>query len=440
MQTSALADVTDLLARALRGSDAGAWIDLDERVRAALRWGGPAPAALAWSPTAAEREPGAPELAVALCGPDGRRREAALPWAGRTPELLPLVVVRCADWAEPVRVRARAELVAALPGLAPEALERLTAVALRLGGRRHGGTAREVLTARLREEPETCAAALLDSGDRAVRRLAHRVAVERGLLSPARLAQVAATDHDVVVQDLCANAALAAAGDAVGASVLGPLLGSRLGRVRAAGVTALHRAGRAGEAEPFLYDRSGLVRACARWALRQAGTDPVPLYRAACAAGDAVLSDAPLGLAECGDRATDSETLWALTEHPRSRVRASAVAGLRHLGAAHLRRLAPLLRDDSPRVVRETAKALAPWADHFPAGALLPPARPGVVYEATDEEPGKEPERKPEAEPQPEPAGRARRALRALRLFRLPFGRRPPAEQPSGAAERAVRA
>ncbi|MFB6842578.1 hypothetical protein [Streptomyces sp. NPDC056361] len=441
MPTSALDDVTDLLAQALRGSDAGAWIDLDEHLRATLRRGGPTAAAPARSPAAAEREPGVAELAAALCGPDGRGREAALPWAGRSPELLPLVVVRCADWAEPVRVRARAELVAALPELAPEALERLTAVALRTGGRRHGGAARELLTARLREGPEAGAAALLGSGDRAVRRLAHRIAVERGLLSPARLAEVAATDHDVVVQDLCANAALAATGDAVGEAVLGPLLRSRFGRARAAGVTALHRAGRADEAEPFLCDRSGLVRACARWTLRQAGTDPVPLYRAACAAGDAVPSDAPLGLAECGDRATDTETLWALTEHPRPRVRASAVAGLRVLGAARLSRLAPLLRDDSPRVVRETAKALAPWADHFPPDALLPSARLRVVYEATDEEPGKEPETEtdPQPEPRPQPAGRARLALRVLRLLRLPFGRRPPAEQPRGAAERAVR-
>ncbi|MFE0649891.1 hypothetical protein ACFVZH_15045 [Streptomyces sp. NPDC059534] len=48
------------------------------------------------------------------------------------------------------------------------------------------------------------------------------------------------------------------------------------------------------------------MRACARWVLRQAGSDPVPLYRAACAAGDSVPSDAPLGLAECGDRAQDA--------------------------------------------------------------------------------------------------------------------------------------
>ncbi|WP_331725320.1 hypothetical protein [Streptomyces zaomyceticus] len=84
--------------------------------------------------------------------------------------------------------------------------------------------------------------------------------------------------------------------------------------------------------------------------------------------------DAPLGLAECGDRAADGETLWALTGHGRPRVRASAVAGLRVLDAVRFERLAPLLADDSARVVRETAKALTPWADHFPTDSLKGPS------------------------------------------------------------------
>ncbi|WP_051820004.1 hypothetical protein [Streptomyces flavochromogenes] len=391
MPSTTFDDVAARLARILRGADAGAWIGLDRDIRAALRWGHRIPPVPTWFPAAAERGPTAPELAVALCGPDGRAREAALSHVSRSPELLPLAVVRCADWAEPVRVRALAVLRAELPGLTPEALARLAAVALRTGDRLHGGEARELLTASLWEEPQAATEALLGSGDRAVRRLAHRVAVERGLLSPARLAAIAAAGTDVVVQDLCANAALATVGDPADDAVVGPLLGSRLGRVRAAGVTALHRAGRPGEAVPFLYDRSALVRACARWVLRQAGTDPLPLYRAACAAGDAVHSDAPLGLAECGDRVVDGPALWTLTEHAGPRVRASAVAGLRALDAVRLERLAPLLADTSPRVVRETARALAPWADHFPAGTLCrPTARPTTAHDDHEEVQGRQ--------------------------------------------------
>ncbi|WP_024760657.1 hypothetical protein [Streptomyces exfoliatus] len=370
MSSSAYEDVADHFARVLKGADAGAWADLDGHVRDVIRWGDHVPAPGAWLSAVPGRVPAALELALALCGPDGRTREAALPYVTHTPALLPLLVIRCADWAEPVRERARELLRAELPGLSPEALAAVAAVVLREARRLRGEAAYDLLTARLRGAPEAHVLALCAGEDRAVRRLAHRVVVDRALLSPARLASIAATDPDVVVQDLCATAAIAAAGDTVDETVLLPLLGSRAGRVRAAGVTALRRTGRAAEAEPFLYDRSVLVRACARWTLRQTGTDPLPLYRAACAAGDRTPDFAAVGLGECGDRAADAPALWALIAHERPRVRAGAVAGLRLLDAVRFQRLVPLLDDSSPRVVREAAKALAPWADHFPAGAL----------------------------------------------------------------------
>ncbi|MGW9452201.1 hypothetical protein [Streptomyces sp. NPDC055632] len=375
MPTSAFDD----LARALTGADAGAWSDFDENVRAELRWGRSVPPVRTWFPGDPDRRPTAVETAVALCGPDGRAREAALSFARGLPELLPLVVVRCADWAGPVRERARSVLRAELPGLPPEAFGGLLAVALLTGGRLRGDAARTLLTGTLREGPESRVAALLGSGDRGVRRLAHRIGVERGLLTPDRLAETAAADPDAVVQDLCANAVLATVRDAADGALLAPLLRSRQGRVRAAGVTGLRRAGRAAEAGPFLYDRSASVRACARWVLRQTGTEPLPLYRAACATGDGVPDDAPLGLAECGDRAVDVPALWALTGHERPRVRASAVAGLRRLDAVRVDPLVPLLDDGSARVVRETVTALLPWADRLPADALLRRATAGPV-------------------------------------------------------------
>ncbi|MEU3748820.1 MULTISPECIES: hypothetical protein [Streptomyces] len=404
MSSSAHADVTDLLARALEGPDPGAWAELDAQVRGLVRCGSLRP--VPGEPLSAT-PPGQPavlELALALCAPDGRTREAALPHVARAPALLPLVVIRCADWAEPVRERARALLGAELPGLAPEALTAVASVALREGRRLRGEAARELLTAWLREVPEGRLAPLLAAEDRALRRLAHRVAIERGLLSPARLAAIAATDLDVVVQDVCASAAIAAAGDAVDETVLAPLLASHVGRVRAAGVTALRRGGRAAGAEPFLYDRSALVRACARWALREAGTDPLPLYRAACASGEPTPDFAPTGLAECGDRVADAPALWSLTAHERPRVRASAVVGLRLLDAVRFPRLAPLLDDESPRVVRETRKALAPWDDHLPAVDPTPVPAPRPV-----------PVGVPKDAPVPEPCSWVRRVLGVAR-------------------------
>ncbi|WP_411110748.1 hypothetical protein [Streptomyces sp. c-19] len=361
MRNSVFDEWEQHLDRVLEGGDPGGWTALDERVRAALRWGPVAPGLTRFPVGTDGRRPTILELAVALCGPDGRLREAALAYVTDVPALLPLAVIRCADWAGPVRERARAVLRAELPRLTPEALGPVAAVILRAAGRAHGDTARELLLQVLRTGPGAGAFVLLASGDRAVRRLAHRIAVERGLLSPARLATTAARDADVVVQDLCANAVLATA--TPDPAVLDLLLTARPGRTRAAGVTALRRAGRAGEAEPFLYDRSALVRACARYVLRQAGTEPLPLYRAACAAGyPRTPHHAPVGLAECGDRAADAPTLWSLTGHALPQVRASAVAGLRLMDAVRPGRLAPLLDDSSPRVVREARKALSPWA------------------------------------------------------------------------------
>lgn len=108
--------------------------------------------------------------------------------------------------------------------------------------------------------------------------------------------------------------------------VLPPLLSARNPRVRSAGVTALRRAERSQRAEPFLSDRSALVRACARYVVRQ---------------------------------------------HSSAGVRARAVAGLRALDRVDAKRLRPLLDDPAAAVVRETAAALLPSAKELPADWLL---------------------------------------------------------------------
>ncbi|WP_179199873.1 HEAT repeat domain-containing protein [Streptomyces sp. NRRL B-24572] len=376
------------LTSAVDTSDAAAWTGLDLAVRQLART---SPSALpdhAWAtgrrfhwswdaplPTLnlRLREPDEPGLALALCHPDGRIREAALRRAARLPApalrpLLPLVAIRCADWAGPVREAARDLLRTALPGAGPDTIAVLAPVVLRVAARRHGEAARTLLEAALREGPTP----LLDTGlvcdDRATRRLAYRIAVERRHFSPERFAEAAATDPDVVIQDICADGAVAGVGPETGDEVLAPLLRSPHSRVRAAGVTALRRAGRPGEAEAFLADRSGLVRACARYVLRQYGIEAAPLYRALCG-GKSVPPAAPRGLGECGAR-DDAALLWGLTDHPHPGVRAGAVAGLRVLDVTDVARLMPLLDDPAPGVVRETTAALVPYHERLPVDAL----------------------------------------------------------------------
>lgn len=328
--------------------------------------------------------PPSPPPAIALCHPDGRVREAALDAVRAAPELRPLLVVRCADWVAPVREKARA-LLAELPG---DALFPPAELILRLSRRERGDFARTLLEDALRAGPAAEVLALTARPDRATYRLAYRIAVERGLLTPLELAATAATCGDVTLQDLCAEAAVrpgATAGPDA-ATVLDRLLAARAPRVRAAGVTALRRAGRHGDAELFLVDRSGVVRACARYVLRQGGVDPLPVYRGLCA-DPAAHPAAAAGLGECGDRATDAETLWVLLGHPLPSVRVHAISGLRALDAGERARLTPLLDDPVPAVVRAATRALLPDAAGIPESLLRErsaPERPGAVRVAAD--------------------------------------------------------
>ncbi|MCX4761435.1 hypothetical protein OG562_10670 [Streptomyces sp. NBC_01275] len=356
-----LRDVVDVGAPA-------SWLELDEGVRSS-EWSYSLHVPTAWEQSeggqalAAALRSGEPltesQLALALCHRDGRIRGAVLGRVADRPDLLPLLVLRCADWAEPVRRRARGQLSELLDAGRAVALLPLI---LRIERRRRAGFVTELADGLLREAPRDVLTPLYTDPDRVVRRFAHRLAVERGLLSPVELARVAAREEDAVVQTLCAEAAVAAIteGDPYD-GVLEPLLGARSPRVRSVGVTALRRAGRAAEAVGFLADRSGLVRACARYAVRQRGIDPLPWYRERCAdPGDPALPPgAAVGLAECGGRA-DAEALWALLAHPVPRVRAQAVAGLRVLDTADARRLWPLLDDPAPGVVREVLLAVLP--------------------------------------------------------------------------------
>ncbi|WP_037669088.1 hypothetical protein [Streptomyces griseus] len=366
------------LVQAIDTSDPAAWTALDAGVRM-IGWYMSVDRRPNWARTeggrlltAALRRPERlteARLAIALCHRDGRIRQGALEQITRYPALLPLVVIRCADWAPPVRERARERLAEVLD---TGSAIRLAPLILRLGQRDRGDFATGLTAEVLRREPTERLAPLFAHPDRVVRRFVYRLAVEDGTLSPAELAEAAAGDPDSVVQRLCAEAALVAVRDS-GAygDVLQTLLGARNPQVRSAGVTALRAAGRPEEAVGFLADRSALVRACARYVVRQGGGDPVSWYRHRCAdPGDPGLPPgAVAGLAECGERA-DAELLWPLLGHPRAGVRARAVAGLRILDVTDVARLRPLLDDPAPGVVREVTVTLLPSARSLDADWL----------------------------------------------------------------------
>ncbi|MFJ9820273.1 hypothetical protein ACIRU3_34395 [Streptomyces sp. NPDC101151] len=367
---AALRDVLDT-------GDPAAWLALDEGVRAD-EWSFPPYVVPAWEETGAGRSLTAvlrgdgplteAQLALALCHRDGRIRHKALGRVAGHPALLPLVAVRCADWVEQVRERARKRLAEALDG---ETAAALAPLVRRLADRHRGDFALGLLGGVLRRASAERATPLLASADRPVRRFAYGLAVEEGWLSAVELARAAAGDDDAVVQTLCAETALAAVRDEDADEVLRALLGARSPRARSAGVTALRRLRRPERAVGFLADRSALVRACARYVVRQYGTDPLPWYRDRCAdPGDPALPPgAAIGLAECGTRA-DAGLLWPLLDHPAPAVRARAVAGLRTLDVTDVPRMRRLLDDPAPGVVGEATRALLPSAGLLPAAWL----------------------------------------------------------------------
>ncbi|MFG2297556.1 HEAT repeat domain-containing protein [Streptomyces sp. NPDC048603] len=350
------------LERVIDPADPAAWTALDVGVRT-LRCSGYEELRILERETAARPE-------TALCHGDGRVRQRALAAVCDDRRLLPLAVIRCADWAAPVRDRARRIVRAALDTDPTATLLALTPLALRLAEREQGTWTAELFTRALDASPDGLLDALRRSPDTRTRRLAGRILLERGRFGVRELARQAVDESDPVMRRLWTDAALAAL------ATRGPddhavdvLLGARAGQVRAAGVTALRGAGRADEAALHLTDRSGTVRACARWLLRQDGGDPHHRYRALREDRAGVRPAAVLGLAECGS-AEDKALVLGLLEHPSGEVRAAAVSALRHLGSAPVAAVEPLLDDPSPSVVREAARLLVPWADRIPAERL----------------------------------------------------------------------
>ncbi|MGW1638799.1 hypothetical protein [Streptomyces lavendulae] len=337
----------------------GDWTEFDRTVRLLHRhpWGAPGDA----------------RIGVRLCHPDGRIRQAAL---GAADAPLPLIAVRTADWVPAVRVRARELLEQALAADPPGTLRALTPLVLRLGRRGQGAWALERFEAALHAEPSVLPG-LCGDADPLTRRFAARLSLRRAEPDPRDAARRAAAETDPATARLWADAALAAmaAGGPDGGAV-DALLGARIPMVRAAGVTCLRRVGRSAEADRYLADRSGLVRACARWLVRQDGGDPYARCRALLADPERVVRYAVTGFAECAGRG-DVPLLRSLVDHPLDAVRAEALAGLRLLDCTDPALLRPLLDDPSPAVARQASLGLCGSAERLPVGPLLELIAPG---------------------------------------------------------------
>lgn len=320
--------------------DVRRWVEFDVAVRRTWWWAG--------RPRTAREA-----LALAACSPDGREREATV-WrlaVSPDPEAVALLLIRCVDWARPVREAARKAVVSKLDVPALRATLPLIGVLCR----------RQVddwMTTLFRESlPGVLDTALaLDDGES--RRFAHRQAL--GLLSRERLLAIATQDADFVVRATCGNALLDR-GECVE-----ELLAAGPPQVRMRALTLLGPAA----AVAHLADRSSAVRSMAQVLVLKAGGDPAAHYRAL-----PVSFGALAGLGETGT-AADAPVLERHLADERPHIRRVAVRGLRRIAPASTA-VRPLLTDPSPAVTRQVVAFLRGKPVEVAAlRDLLAPSRP----------------------------------------------------------------
>ncbi|WP_182906525.1 hypothetical protein [Microbispora sp. H13382] len=300
-------------------------------------------------------EPDTP-LAVlaAACAHDGHERERAVrhPAMRHDPRLLPILVIRAADWVAQVRSAAADVLDQVLAVPTGATLGTVAPVAVRIGGRRRGEAVVRMVRDALSRAGDEVLTALRSSADIPTRRFAYRACLDGRRIGEAELIHAARHEEDIVSRTLCAEAVA----EMDRPDLLRELLANRAAQVRATALTALVRLGAPEHGERMLGDVSPVVRLTAQWAVRRAGGDPAEFYRR-------LLDEPPghglrhlvAGLGECGTPADAPIVLPSLTDES-PRVRAEAVRAACRLGARV--DLAAMLVDPAPVVVRHVAEAL----------------------------------------------------------------------------------
>lgn len=309
---------------------------------------------------------------VAACSRDGRRREAAVAGAALRADglLLPVLVLRTADWVPEVREQARRSLAVALRAADGPALSAAASVAVAIGSWARGGHALETVAKVLRAAPGEVLESARGHQDLGLRRLAYRLWLESEHARHEEVMRAALGEQDAACRLLCAQRLVAQAVRDERLDVLERLLKEGSAKVGIEALTALVRLGHPEAGEAHLADRSAMMRATAQWAVRRQGRAPVALYRKALAADPSAGRTRALvaGLGECGTR-HDVDVLLPFLQHPSPRVRAEAVRAARRLGAS-ITRIAPMLADPAPVVVRAAGAALRSEPDPVPAARL----------------------------------------------------------------------
>jgi hypothetical protein len=345
------------------------WLRLDAELRGLRHWYGPGGQ---WQQLTDAALEGTNPLALLLmaCTDDGRLRQRAVltPLMRSDQRLLPLLVIRSADWVEQVRVDARRVLFEALYAADGDGLIRAAGVSMAMRDWHRGDFAIAAVSQALRTGSDGALEAARASDDIQVRRLAYGVWLGSDHANTDAVVQAALTERDIICQSLCAEAVVRAAVRDRQRDTLDRLLAARFARIRVEALAGLVQIGQLEAGEAFLADRSAMVRATAQWAMRRAGRDAAERYRTMLASGDdSRLRCVVAGLGECGT-VDDVESLVGFLRHERAGVRAEAVRAVHRLGGS-LNQI-EMLTDPAPAVVRAVTAALRNRPDLLPAEQL----------------------------------------------------------------------
>lgn len=368
IEAAAGRESSDEVLAMLSVAGAKTWIGLDRALRtSAVTYGGDATRTKAVLP-----EDERLRSLVAACSRNGRLRESAVAGPAMRTDglLLPVVVLRTADWVPEVRERARRSLAAALRTAGTSALLTAASVAVAIGSWARGEHAVEAVAGALRAVPDEVLASARRHQDMGVRRLAYRLWLESGRSPHEEVTRAALREQDQVCRLRCAEWLVADAVRDRRVDVLEELLRQGSSKVGIEALTALVELGRTEAGAAYLAHRSAMMRATAQWAIRRASRNPATIYRNALAADPATGRARALiaGLGECGTH-QDVAALLPFLEHPSPRVRAEAVRAVRRLGGS-LTRIAGMLADPAPVVVRSVNKALRTEPDAVPTARL----------------------------------------------------------------------
>ncbi|GAA2817936.1 hypothetical protein [Nonomuraea rubra] len=283
-------------------------------------------------------------LALAACVWNGRERERVVghPLMRTEPVLLPVLLIRTADWVRAVRERALKALAGALANADLMALLTAVPMAVRLARRTRATPALDLVRAALLRADDGTLNALLRTDqvtlqDPQARRFVYDVLLQAGRLDHAMLTRAALHEPDQLARTRCARTLASQAVEHARPELAAAILDGASAQGRVQALTALVRLGHTEHGPRHLDDNAGMVRLTAQWAVRRAGGDPAALYRARLATGGdpesrQVTRGLLAGLGDCGTR-DDAALVLPYLRHPRPRVRAERPRHVRQ--AAH---------------------------------------------------------------------------------------------------------